>query len=293
MPRLGPGGFTDMKIRIVLLLLGVLLAGSAAAAGTLDRIRSSGVIRMGYVDGAAPFSYTGDDKQPQGYSVDLCNEVAEGIRAQLGLSTLEKRWVRLTIQDRLEAVRTGRIELECSTTTWTLSRQKDVDFSLITFIDGATLLVAPNKDLLRFSDYKGRRIAVIRGTTTANVLNEALRVRGISAEVVLVSDRGEGVNLIRTGKVDGFASDRIALIEYVRRQPQPGVLRLLDDDFSLEQYAFAMPRNDHDFRLAVNRVLARIYRTGEIKKFYDRWLGPLGEPSVLLYATYFVQSLAE
>ena len=282
-----------MKIRIALLLLGVLLAGSAAAAGTLDRIRQSGVITMGYIDAAAPFSFTGDDKQPKGYSVDLCNEAADGIRTQLGLSTLEKRWVRLTLQNRLEAVRTGKVDLECSTTTWTLTRQQDVDFSLIIFIDGATFLIPPKQDRIRFNDYNGRRIAVIRGTTTVNVLNSALKTRGIKADVVLVSDRAEGVRLLRDGKVDAFASDRLALIEFVRRQPEPGVLALLDDDFSLEQYAIAMPKGDHDFRLAVNRTLARIYRTGAIKQIYDRWLGSLGEPSVLLYATYFLQSISE
>ena len=54
-----------------------------------------------------------------------------------------------------------------------------------------------------------------------------------------------------------------------------------------------MRRGDHDFRLAVNRVLARIYRSGDIEQIYARWLGPLGPPSVLLSATYFIQNLAE
>jgi len=69
--------------------------------------------------------------------------------------------------------------------------------------------------------------------------------------------------------------------------------RLLDQDFSIEQYALMLRRNDHDFRLAVNRVLARVYRSGEIDKIYARWLGPLGPPSVLLSATYFIQNLSE
>jgi glutamate/aspartate transport system substrate-binding protein len=73
----------------------------------------------------------------------------------------------------------------------------------------------------------------------------------------------------------------------------PGNFRLLDQDFSIEQYALMLPRGDHDFRLAVNRVLARVYRTGEIEKIYALWLGPLGPPSLLLSATYFIQTLSE
>jgi ABC-type amino acid transport substrate-binding protein len=67
--------------------------------------------------------------------------------------------------------------------------------------------------------------------------------------------------------------------------PSHTVFKLLDEDFSVEPYALMLPRGDYDFRLAVNRVLARLYRTGEIKPIYDRWLGPLGPPSLMLSAT--------
>ena len=110
----------------------------AADTSTLKRIRENGEIRLGYVNGAAPFSFAGEDgKAPQGYSVDLCRRIAEGVRGQLELKELRTRWVPLTVQDRLAAVREGKVDIECSTTTWTLSRQRDVDFSLIVFVDGA------------------------------------------------------------------------------------------------------------------------------------------------------------
>ena len=274
----------------------ILLAGALTAlpvrAGALDDIRAKGAITLGYVEGAAPFS-SGPASEPQGYSVDLCREVAKGIAAQLGLPDLRVEWMPLTLQNRLEAVRTRRVDIDCSTTTWTLTRQKEVDFSLITFVDGATMVANDPSDIFRFSDFKGKRIAVIRGTTTANVLAQALKSRDVPAEVVGVATRAEGLELVRARKVDGFASDRVALIESVLRDAAKGPLRLLDDDFSLEQYALTLPRGDHDFRLAVNRVLARLYRTGDVMRIYDRWLGNYGRPSTLLYATYFLQSLSE
>ena len=214
--------------------------------------------------------------------------MASGIRAQLGLAKLDTRWVALSLQNRLEAVRSGRVDIDCSTTTWTLTRQKDVDFSLITFIDGATVLATGGNDILRFADYNHKRIAVIRGTTTVAVLQEALQSRSVTAEVVPVSNRAEGLQLLRGGKVDGFASDRIVLMGMVLTDSGTDRFRLLDDDFSAEQYAPALPRADHDFRLAVNCVLARLYRTGDIMRIYDRWLGSFGRPSTLLYATYFL-----
>ena len=146
-----------------------------AWAQTLDKIRKSGVITLGYIDGAAPFSFADGNGQPQGYSVELCNAVAEGVAAQLKRQGLKVRWVKLTIQDRIDAVRTGKVDLECSTTTWTLSRQQLVDFSLVTFVDGGSLLVKQRRaQRARLPDFDGKRIAVISGTTTERALRDAL-----------------------------------------------------------------------------------------------------------------------
>ena len=270
-----------------------LAVPAAAQTGTLDKIRKAGVITMGYVDGASPFSFLGDGKQPQGYSVDLCREIAIGIRAQLGLASLETRWVALTLQNRLEAVRTGKVDIECSTTTWTLDRQKEVDFSLITFVDGGSMLTRADAALGRLTEFEGKRIAVITGTTTEKVLKETIQRRGIKAQVVTVKTRDNGLQMLESGKVDGFASDRIVLIGQVLKGKTQGAFKLLEEDYSIEPYALALPKGDHDYRLAVNRVLARLYRTGDIAKIYNSWLGRLGPPSVLLSAAYFIQSLPE
>jgi len=285
-------------VLIRLLLLAVLGLSLPAAAQTLDKIRKAGVITLGYIDGAAPFSYADGNGQPQGYSIELCNAVAEGVGAQLKRQNLKVRWVKLTIQDRIDAVRTGKVDLECSTTTWTLSRQQLVDFSLVTFVDGGSLLVRSDADIARVADFDGKRIAVISGTTTERALRGALTRGMVKAELVGIKTRDEGLTLLREGQVQGLASDRTTLIGVVVMSAREGGqgaanLRLLDQDFSIEQYALMLRRNDADFRLAVNRVLARVYRSGEIEKIYGRWLGPLGPPSMLLSATYFIQNLAE
>jgi ABC-type amino acid transport substrate-binding protein len=276
-----------------LALTWVLAGPVSAQTGTLEKIRKQGAITMGYVDGSAPFSSTDAAKQPQGYSVDLCREIASSIRAQLGLASLETRWVALTLQNRLEAVKSGRVDIECSTTTWTLGRQADVDFSLITFVDGGSILTRVESEAGRLSDFNGKRIAVITGTTTEKALKGSLDRRSIKAEVVTVRTREAGLQLLDSRKVEGFASDRIVLIGVVLTSKTQGAFKLLDEDFSVEPYALALPRGDAEYRLAVNRALARLYRTGDIQKIYERWLGRLGPPSVLLSATYFIQALAE
>lgn len=274
---------------------GVLaLAFASPHAQTLDKIRKSGVITLGYIEGAAPFSFTDGNNEPQGYSVELCRAAAAGIAAQLKRTGLKTKWVKLTIQNRIDAVRKRQVDLECSTTTWTLSRQQLVDFSLITFLDGGSLLVKADAEFGRLQDLGGKRIAVLRGTTTEKALRAALGRYSVNAQIVPIEKRDEGLALLRESQVEAFASDRTALIGVVVMSGSgPGVFKLLDQDFSVEQYALMLPRGDHEFRLAVNRQLARVYRDGEIQKIYARWLGPLGPPSVLLTATYFIQTIGE
>jgi ABC-type amino acid transport substrate-binding protein len=270
-----------------------LAAPAAAQTGTLDKIRRDGAMTLGYINDAAPFSSVDAKGEPQGYSVDLCREIARGIGIQLGLPKLETRWVPLTIQNRLEAVSNRRVDIECSTTTWTLTRQRSVDFSLITFVDGGSVLTRVGAGLGRIADLNGKRVAVIKGTTTEQALRDSLARYSVNAQVLTVGTRPEGLKLVEESKVEGFAADRTTLVGAVQGRPGGGAYRLLDEDFSIEPYVFALPSGEHDYRLAVNRVLARLFRSGEIGKVYDRWLGPLGPPSALLSATYFVQGISE
>jgi ABC-type amino acid transport substrate-binding protein len=283
----------NMKF-LVLGALALLMTVSAAGAQTLDRIRKQGTVRLGYVEGAAPFSSAENGGEPQGYSVELCRAVVDGLAEQLKRESLPIQWVKLTLQNRIEAVRKKQVDIECGTATWTLSRQQLVDFSLITFVDGGSLLVGAQSEISQLRDLEGKRIAVIAGTTTEPALRAALERGSVKAELVSIKTRDEGLNLLAKREVEALASDRTALIGLVVMSGgAKGNFKLLDQDFSIEQYALMLPRGDADFRLAVNRVLARIYRSGEIEKIYARWLGPLGPPSVLLSATYYIQSISE
>jgi ABC-type amino acid transport substrate-binding protein len=273
------------------LLLGALVPGLATAGKALDDIRQSGVLRMGYLEAAPPFSYD-ESGAPAGYTVDLCRHVAEDIGRQLGKS-LRVEWVKLTQQDRLEAVQSGRVHVECGTTTWTLSRQEKVDFSLMTFIDGATLLVQADSQFSRLEDFAGKRIALIRNTTTERNLPQGLKRHGVAADVVTVTSPEQALAMLNRHEVDAFASDRIVLLGLGLSNPAGGGYRLLDEDYSVEPYALTLPRGDPDLRLAVNRSLAALYRTGQVEEVFQRWLGTLGAPSVLLSALFYLQSIPE
>ena len=285
-----------MRVANAMLCLLLTLAAAgirAETANTLERIRASGVVRLGFLESAPPFSFAKSGKPPEGYSIDLCNRVVDGIGTQLRMPNLRREWVKVTFQDRLTAVKGGRVDLDCGTTTWTLTRQEGVDFSLMTFIDGGSLLVRLGERLARLTDFSGKKIAVVPGTTTADVLPRELKLRGVAARVVPVSNEREGMTMLATREVDAYASDRLLLLGLALDDKGQQAYKLIDEDFSIEPYALAMRRDDHDFRLAVNRSLARIYRSGQIAKIYDLWLGYLGRPGVVLSSMYLLQGIPE
>jgi glutamate/aspartate transport system substrate-binding protein len=274
-------------------LLAAILSTQAGAdpGGTLREIQQSGVIRMGYLDAAPPFSFE-HAGAPAGYSVDLCRHVAQDIGRQLS-NGLRIEWVKLTQQTRLDAVQSGRVHVECGTTTWTLSRQEKVDFSLMTFIDGATILVRADSPAMQLDNFAGKRIAVVTHTTTERNLAQALKRREIPADVVSVTAPEKAMALLSAGEVDGFASDRVVLLGLGLTAPSGGDFRLLDEDYSVEPYALVLPRGEPDLRLAVNRALAALYRSGQVDEIFERWLGALGKPSLLLTALFYLQSIPE
>lgn len=286
------GSFTKGCAAAALWLV-VALASAAEPPPTLARIKAEATIHLGYRTGAAPFSFKERDGRVRGYSAELCTHIAAALQKRLSLPALKVQWVPLDADTRLEAVASGRVDIECGTTTISLSRYEKVDFSLPIFIDGGSVMVQESAKIERFADLAGKAIAVIPGTTTERGLKRQLEVMGAKATLVAVKDGAQGVRLLTSGKVDAYASDRIVLIGLRSTASEPEKLKLLDSDFSFEPYALVVRRDDPDFRLAVNRALVEIYRSGEIDPIFHRWLGGLGEPSPLLNAMFYLSTLPE
>jgi ABC-type amino acid transport substrate-binding protein len=277
------------------LLLGAGCATARLDAGsrdTLDQIRSAKVIKLGYRESAVPFSFVGIEGKPGGYSVDLCNAVVEGLASTLSLDELRIEWVKVTPETRIDALLDGTIDLECGSTTSTYSRQERVDFSNFIFLDGATLMGRVDGGILRVDDLAGKRVAVIPGTTTERALKEALGKAGVTSEIVSVKIHREGLRAVSDKNADAYASDRTILLNLAQTSSEPDRYAVVDRLLSFEPYAL-MLRRDPAFRLAVNRQLSRIYRSGSILEVYGKWFGRIGPPSETLRTMYAVYGAIE
>ena len=278
------------------LLLAVLSCAlpALAAAGTLDQIKKSGEIRIGYRTDAPPLAFNDSSGQAAGYSVDFCKRIATAVKEELKLADLKVTFVPLTSSDRLDAIVNNKADIECGATTVTLSRAEKVDFTLMTFITGGSLLSLAGSGVNALTDVTGKSVAVIAGTTSEVALRNALTKNLVDAKVVAVPGRDDAMKQLEAGQVVAFASDQIVLIGQIMQSADPKKYSLARELFSYEPYAFVVRRDDSAFRLVANRAIAQVYRTGQIEQLYGRWFGQAGiKPSPVLTAMYALQALPE
>jgi ABC-type amino acid transport substrate-binding protein len=285
--------------RLLLAALGLLptiaLAQMATAPyeGRLKQIQETKTISVAYRTDALPFSFEDADKKPAGYTVDLCRGIVAVLERQLGVSPLQVKWVPVTTQTRFSAIASGQADMECGASSVTLGRMKEVSFSTLTFIDGTGLLIRAATTGNSLNDLSGKKIGVIGGTSNERALNEALKAKVVSATVVTVKSREDGLGQLEAGTIDAFASDRVLLLGLIVKAKDPKSLALLGDALSYEPYAIALPRGDWAMKQAVDAALAQIYRSSALPEIYNRWFGALGAPGPVLETMFGLGRLPE
>ena len=279
-----------------LFILALSTAGAVhaqALEGRLKRIADTKTIAIGYRADAVPFSFSDGKNPPEGFSIDLCKRVVNSIERQLKIQGLKINWVPVTVQSRFEAVAKGRADLECGSSTMTLGRMKEVDFSSVIFVETTGLLVKTAAGLRSLSDMSGLKIAVVAGTTNERAIGAQLKRRQLDATVLPFKSRDEALAALEEGKADAFASDKLLLVGAATKAKDPRSLTLLADQLSFEPYGIVLPRGDAALRLAVNTGLAQIYAGDEIVEIFRRWFAAFGRPSPVLEAAYILGAIPD
>ena len=278
---------------ITTILLAVTMAGSASAqatGGRLKTIASTKVIKIAHRTDAMPFSFIDGNKAVTGYTIDICKAVVASLQKQLKLAALNVQWVPATTQSRFDLVASGKADIECGSSTVTLSRMKQVDFSSTVFVESTGLVVRSAANVTSLKDLAGKKIAVIAGTSNEKAMTA--KNDEIKATLVPVKDRDAAIAALSSAQVDAFASDKLLLAGTQFKDIQ--TLQMLPDNLSVEPYAIVLPRGDWELRLAVNTALAEVFRRGDIAFVFAQWFGKLGlQPGVLNSSAYMLGAIPE
>ncbi|MEX0337587.1 MAG: amino acid ABC transporter substrate-binding protein, partial [Arenibacterium sp.] len=269
----------------------ILVLASSVYAQTLDRIQETSQLRIGFRTDAPPLSYVDTEGRPSGYTPVVCSQVAQGLANGLQLEDLEVTFVQVTAENRFEKIVNGEVDLHCGAATITLRRMADIGFSIPDYVDGAAAMLpkGSSRDLSTFADQK---IAVRKGTTTEETLNNTLRAANIDAEVISVEQHPQGVQMLLDGSVKAYFADQSILMGLKSSMDTDNRLDVMDRLLTIEKQGLGMARGDADFKLAVDGILSEMYAAGIMKKIFDENL-PGAKPGLAIEALYLIAPIQE
>jgi len=267
------------------LLMAVWMLSTAAAPeiNTLQRLSETGTLRVGYGD-TAPFSYQDDEGNVRGYSIELCQRVAEQLQQQLNLPKLDIEYVFRTPGNRVQLLNSGEIDIECNASTNNAERRRSADFSLSHFFVSVRFVALKENQFFTLQDLAGRSVSVARGTVNVGQINQANREQQLNLSVVPVETLQEAFDLVTEGRVAAFAMDDILLSTMIAESEDPSAYSLSEEAVTAEEpLGLLMRQGDQAFVEQVNQALREIYQRGDILALYERWfLQPLPGKGITL-----------
>ncbi|WP_406623168.1 amino acid ABC transporter substrate-binding protein [Acidovorax sp. SDU_ACID1] len=252
-----------------------LLAASACstlaqAEGVLDRVRGGGPLVIAHRESSVPFSYVHEGRAV-GYAVDLCLRIAEVVRQKTGRKDMPVQMLQVTPSNRIEAVKSGKADMECGSTTNNAERRKDVAFTIPHFITGARLLVPAASKVERMEDLEGRKLVSTQGTTPLKAAEQANRERLMRIQMVEAPDHEAAVRMVEKGEADAFVMDDVLLYGLASNRADPQALKVVGRFVTTEPLAIMLPKGDDEFKKLVDAEMRRLISSREIYAIYDRW----------------------
>lgn len=291
----------NLLLVCILALLPIMVHGK-----TLERIRASHAITLGYLPDFVPFSDQAADKA-SGYAIDLCLKIAEKVKTDLNLPELKIQYQPVSLKDEMNDVSSGKIDILCTPTPPTLARRKIVSYSVPIYTAGLSAVVRQNASEALLNVLGGKvahtgptwratvnlglsnqTYVAIAGGVTETWIHQQMRLLGVVATLVTVENTDAGLNLVANGKADAFFAERMMLEHLLTRNYPSGNLVLLERIFEYAPTAMAVDREDEDFRLLVDTALSEMYRSGDIERAFEKYLGGAGDSAKKLFKIYAI-----
>ncbi len=255
--------------------LGSLLPVTAAQAGngTLDSIRSSGELVIGYRSDALPFSYDIPGKPPVGYAIDICKLLGEALKKELKLGQLTLRYKAVDSKQRFPAVAEGQVDLECANTTNNRERRDKLGmaFTIPHYMAGTRMLVRSDSGIQRLEDLGGKRVITTKGTTSAPLIKAKNNDLGLNIKLLECDDDQQCFNAVDKRQADVYLMDDILLYSFRAQAPKPEDFAVVGRFLSIEPLAIMMSKKDPALKKFVDTEMARLIHSGDVARLYKQW----------------------
>jgi glutamate/aspartate transport system substrate-binding protein len=261
-----------------LLLAGCFLTTAAVAqtAGeglspTLAAIKKDHVVRLGYRESSPPFSFMDPSNRPIGYSLELCEAIVEEIGIEVDEANLRIDYVKVTSDDRIQAVLQNKIDLECGSTTANAERAKQVAFSPLMFVAGTKLMVPKASPIAAPKDLQGKTVVVTRGTTNEQAMHSVDKKFSLGLNIVASPDHEQSYQMLADGKADAFATDDILLYGLIARHKAQDRFKVVGDYLSYDPYGIMFRKGEPQLAAVVERAFRRLGSNRDLIPLYNKW----------------------
>ncbi|WP_370624721.1 amino acid ABC transporter substrate-binding protein [Polynucleobacter sp. 80A-SIGWE] len=274
------------KLSTNCLIAATLLLGAVnahAASQTMDKIKSTGAVTMGVRESSIPMSYTTGDSRFDGYHVEICRMILADVKDKLGLSTLRINYQPVTSQNRVPLVQNGTVDIECGTTTNNTARAKDVGFANTLYVEEVRIAVKANSGITSISQLAGKKVATTTGTTSVQLLRKHEKANGVNFEEVFGKDHADSFLLLESGRADAFVMDGSILAGNIANSKNPKDYKIVGEVLATEPIAIMVPKNDPEFKAAVNAAIAKIVANGKMPGLWNKWfLAPIPPKNIVV-----------
>jgi len=261
-----------------MLLAACLLATPASAqtaseglSPTLANIKQTHVVRLGYRESSPPFSFLDQSNRPIGYSLELCEAIVEEIGVEVDDANLKIEYVKVTSDDRIQAVVQNKIDLECGSTTANAERAKQVAFSPLIFVAGTKLMVPKASTISAPTDLKGKTVVVTKGTTNEQAMHTIDKKFSLGLNIVTAPDHEQSYQTLVDGKADAFATDDILLYGLIARHKAKDKFKVTGEYLSYDPYGIMYRKGEPQMKDVVERTFRKLGSGRDLVPLYNKW----------------------
>jgi polar amino acid transport system substrate-binding protein len=232
----------------------------AAQSSTLQKVIQTKKLTVGCILSFPPFGYKDEKGDPQGYDVDLAKAIGKSLNAEVTI-------VDVTSDARIPSLETGKVDLIIGNFTRTLDRAQKVDFTNPYIAAGERLLVKKGSSITKIEDLNGKKVAVTKGSTNADILKKYAP----NAEVVYTTTSADAVQSLKNGQAEAFIED--SNFEQYQAKLNPELDVVGGSLITPEYNAFGLKKGDQDWLNYLNLYVYQINTSGENKELYKKWFG--------------------
>lgn len=249
----------------------VSLCSTGVQANTLNRIKETQTLTLAYRESSHPFSFTTEDKKPQGYSIDLCARLADAIKRELKLTKLTINYVLVTPATRVDAIAQHKADIECGSTANIAERRNKVSFTIPHFFSSTRMLVKADSGIKNWTDLKDRKVVTTKDTMVVKLLEERDRVRSLGIKRETANDHEQSFAMLEASKVDAFAMIDVLLFGFRANAKEVEKFHVVGDPLATDAIAMMIPKDDPGFKTLLDKEIAKLMIEGEVTRLYDKW----------------------